>query len=309
MKKSPFSKRGYAPLLETLEDRTLMAGNVTATLAATTGVLTIQGDVANNAIHLTSYNNAGVAMLRVQGDLVITPPAPPDFTSVNGVSFTDFVYTSITSITMNMHVGLGGSNNAGADKITIGKAGTFATPGALLPGFQIPNVLTINLGTGYGVGATPGPGANVVDILGASSPLMPVVTASTTTANVIDIKGPVGSSSFGANGAENITVANISAGAIRVTTSTGNDNIKGTGLNVGAVIINTGTAGNETINLDSSPGDLTAPPRPGIGDLRITTAGGNDNINVGQGTAATAMTSGNVVIARAMATTTLIWVP
>jgi len=291
MKKGILSKRGYAPVVELLEDRTLLSGNVIASLNEINGLLTITGDIGNNAIHLSGYTNAGINYLRVQGDMVITPPAPPDFTTINGVSFTDFVYTSISSININMNTGIAGVN-AGADKISIGTAGSFATPGTPLVGFQIPNNLTINLGTGQGL--APPSGAQSVSILGATTPLTPVITASTTTANIITITG--GNATAG-NGNENITLTNVTAGSVRVTTGTGNDSVSMTGANVGTVIINTGTAGNDTVSLTSSPGDTTPPlPRPAFGQVSITTAGCNDSITVGGGTAATAVTSGNVSI-------------
>src|SRR5262249_3354144 len=92
--------------LEILDDRTLLSGNVTALLNPTTGLLTIAGDIGNNRITIAPSPIAGD--IRVSGDTVVTPPPNPgvDTTTVNSVQFTDFVSSSITSISITMQNGV-----------------------------------------------------------------------------------------------------------------------------------------------------------------------------------------------------------
>ena len=94
-------RRRRMATLETLEDRTLLSGNVTAVLASTTGVLSINGDTGNNKITIepTPGNPLDI---RVLGNVVLTPPTGFDITTVNSVAFTDFMASSITSINITM---------------------------------------------------------------------------------------------------------------------------------------------------------------------------------------------------------------
>src|SRR2546421_473401 len=82
--------------LESLEDRTLLSGIVSAVEDPLTGLLTITGDNGNNAITISQISPG---VLRVAGDVHIPPfPGRPDVTSVDGVAHHDFVLGSISAI-------------------------------------------------------------------------------------------------------------------------------------------------------------------------------------------------------------------
>ncbi|MCI0459284.1 MAG: hypothetical protein L0Z62_20235 [Gemmataceae bacterium] len=81
--------------VETLENRTLLDGNVTAFLDPA-GSLQITGDAADNQFLLAPAPTPG--MIRVSGN-------PGTFTAINGDAFADFSLADITDIIMNLQVG------------------------------------------------------------------------------------------------------------------------------------------------------------------------------------------------------------
>src|SRR5207248_5982501 len=92
--------RGNRPMqravlnVESLEERTLLTGPsgvVTAMLNAKNGQLMLQGDAGNNSTKILA-SPLGGGLIRVSGVA---------FTSINGVTFTDFTLSSITSIMVN----------------------------------------------------------------------------------------------------------------------------------------------------------------------------------------------------------------
>jgi hypothetical protein len=125
LRKRRISRLRRPLVVEYLEDRTLLSGNVLALQDPVTGVLTITGDTANNHITL-SQPSPGV--LRVAGDINIPPPpGRPDVTSVDSVSYHDFVLATVTAINVEML--------DGTDRVT-------------MMGFSIPGNITITAGSG-----------------------------------------------------------------------------------------------------------------------------------------------------------------
>jgi hypothetical protein len=252
------------PRLEVLEDRTLLSGNVLATLNPTTGVLTIQGDIGNNHIHIFSNLTSipGVPLLRVQGDLVTTftlPPTPPDFTSVNAVSFTDFTLSSVTSINIAM---LGGNCSV--------KIGTDIT--GAVHGFDIPKDITITAAGGNdtfnvenvgntGIGAPPGHLLNKVAI-----------------------------SNTGGN--NSVLINNVVAGEVDSTTAGGKDSVTITGhVDIGTVKVVTGD-NDDSVTVNAAPVLSLRPQAFGL--LSIVSGNGNDTENVNGTTAGViTMVAGN----------------
>jgi hypothetical protein len=257
------------PRLEALEDRTLLSGNVLATLNPTTGALTITGDIGNNAIHIWVPNPSpipGVPLLRVSGDTILAftlPPTPPDFTSVNAVSYTDFTLSSVTSISVTML--------AGKDSVKIG-----TTPAGAPAGFDIPNNISITAAGGSdtfnvenvgntGVGAPPGHLLSRVTIINTG-------------------------------GNNTVLVNNVVAGEVDVTTAGGNDAITYQGLDdIGTAKILTGN-GNDNIKVTPNPVLALRPQAVGL--LSILTGDGNNSIlvNTTLGVMSAAAGNGNNVV-------------
>jgi hypothetical protein len=108
--------------VEALEERTLLTGNVLASLNATTGLLTITGDSGNNQFALApASDNTGA--LRITGTA----------TTINGATTADFTLAQVKAITMVLAGGL--------DNVT-------------LTGFSIPGQVTITYGNPQDVFAT-----------------------------------------------------------------------------------------------------------------------------------------------------------
>jgi hypothetical protein len=227
------------------------SGNVLATLNPTTGVLTITGDIGNNAIHIWAPHPSpipGVPLLRVSGDQVFVftlPPSPPGFTSVNATSFTDFTLSSITSININM--------KGGRESVRIG-----TTPAGAPAGFDIPNNITITAAGGNdvfdienvgntGIGAPPGHLLNKVTVVNTG-------------------------------GNNTVLLKNVVAGEVDVTTGAGNDSITYTGTSdIGTAKIVSGN-GNDTIAVTAAPVLALRPQAVGL--LSILAGDGNNAILV-----------------------------
>ncbi len=107
--------------LQPLENRSLMAGDVVATLTPSTGILNITGDAANNSIEIRQLDNGA---LRVSGKYWGGAA-----TKVGGLGFRDFQQVQGIQIDMG----------AGNDQVTIGTTGKV---------IQLSKDLNVNLGTG-----------------------------------------------------------------------------------------------------------------------------------------------------------------
>ena len=197
-------RRRRMATLETLEDRTLLSGNVTATLAPTTGILTIMGDTGNNKITIEPSPIAGD--IRVIGNVVANPP---DATTVNTRTYTDFVASSITSINITM---LNGVTQPGVPPVQPNHSITIigGAPLSTLPGN-----LTITGGT-----------AN--DTIQISN--------FTTDGSVVISESSIATTS------DKVTLTNVNTGLEKITTGIGSDTLNLNGGKVGTMTLNTGGA-------------------------------------------------------------------
>jgi hypothetical protein len=239
--------------VEALEDRTLLTGNVLATLNVNTGVLTINGDIGNNSITIANSPIAGD--LRVTGNInVPPPPALPDATTVNSVPFWDYTLSSITQINITM---LNGN-----DTVIINGGAA---------GLDIPNNINITAGTGADTftlnGGTGGIVANNINI-----------TSGNTTAG---------------NGNTKVSLTNTTAGGVTINTGTGADTVSANGGKVGTMTVNTGVGtANDSVTVQnftsvgSSPGigKLAITTADGTNTISVTnTTMTTDSIIAGNG--------------------------
>src|SRR5579883_1046496 len=253
----PLSTRRTLLNLEALEDRTLLSGNVTATLVPPSGgppgvapgTLQIFGDIGNNNISITE----AAGLITVAGNLVFAPGTPPDITTVNGVHSITFQGSGPNAVT-NIQVSMMNGN----DTVNVGGTG----------GLAIPNNLTITAGSGKDTFSTTGVSASQI-MISAAGPAADVVNMSNTNAGLVMLNTGVG--------ADSIIMNN-----------------NGTANKIGMVTINTGGGG--TTSSDSVTVENFAsvgnPPVSGIGMLSITTpSNGNNKINVTNSTFTTASVS------------------
>jgi hypothetical protein len=263
MKKGLFRPTRRIPRLEVLEDRTLLSGNVTATLNVNTGVLSIVGDIGNNNIQLTQINPFGVPEIRVAGVLNIpaAPPFTPDFTSVNAVSFTDFTLSSITSINIDFTQG-------GNDKVTMGGATT---------GFTLPNNITISQNSA----ANPGTGTYTLTNITANK----ISIANTGGTNKVTLTGvQAGALSVTeGGGADTVTLTGDVVGTATINTGGGGDTVTITASPVGGPPANRPAFGILTVNTGDAPGGTNTISMTGssAGILSFTEgAGKKDNVTL-----------------------------
>jgi hypothetical protein len=260
MKKGLFRPTRRIPRLEVLEDRTLLSGNVTATLNVNTGVLSIVGDIGNNNIQLTQINPFGVAEIRVAGVLSIpaAPPFAPDFTSVNAVSFTDFTLSSITSMNIDFTQG-------GNDKVVMG------TP---VTGFTLPNNITISQNSA----ANPGTGTYTLNNITANK----ISIANTGGKNTVTLNtvqaGSLAVTEGG--GADTVTLNGDVVGTATINTGGGGDTVTIVNSPVGGPPANRPAFGVLTVNTGDAPAGGTntiAMTGSSAGILSFTEGAGTTN--------------------------------
>jgi hypothetical protein len=223
------------PIVEILEDRTLLSGNVVVLFNPLMGSqLIIQGDNGNNAfaIHLTT--DLGVPTLSVTGSSFANPIAPGNVTAINSVpgGTFDAPLAGIGSIRI--------TDGNGTNTIKIGNGGPISIVGNI----------SIAVGTG-------------VDTV--------VFSNVTTSAGAITFTGSGGSS-------DNISMTNVVAGAVTITTGNGNATVSQTNVTLGFDTITTG-AGNDTISITSSMFH-PSPRAYAIGILNVNSGSGNDTISI-----------------------------
>lgn len=197
--------------LEALEDRTLLSGNVIATLDATTGILSISGDAGNNSITISQQPGN---VLQVAGTPVKGPP--PDVTTVNGVKYTNFASTSVTAINIKM---LDGNDTV------------------VMNGASIPGNLTITAGKGKDTFSTTGISANTITIQNTAGPGSDSVTMNNTNAGKVTMNlgtsGDTVSMDNGNNGKGGLKIGTLS---INTGSGTATDSVSITNFaNVGSV--------------------------------------------------------------------------
>jgi hypothetical protein len=137
--------------VEALEERTLLTGNVTASLNAATGLLSITGDTGDNQFTIALSPTSG--NIRISGNAGTS-------TTINGVASADFALAQVNAITMvllngNDNVTVSGFSIAGALTITYGNAAdVFATPNFNASAIN----LVLNAGSGNNNGLMDGVG-------------------------------------------------------------------------------------------------------------------------------------------------------
>jgi hypothetical protein len=125
---------------------------------------------------------------------------------------------------------------------------------------------TILIGNGGPISLT----GNISIVVGSGVDTVAFSNVSTS-AGVISFTGTGGSS-------DNISMSNVVAGAVTITTGNGNATVSQTNVTLGTDTITTG-AGNDTINITSSM--FHPPPRLyAIGILSVNSGAGNDTINI-----------------------------
>lgn len=246
--------------LEALEDRTLLSGNVLATLNPNSGVLTITGDAGNNSI---TISQTAPGVLEVGG--VYKPGSPPDITKVNGRNVVDFNLSAITSLNINM-----GSGN---DTVVMGGAGT--------AGFSVPGSISIMDANGNDSTSLTGISASslsITDGSGSDTISTTGVSASTITINAA---GP---------GNDSVTMNNTNAGSVTTKLGTGADTVnmdnsnggKG-GLKIGTLKIDTSASTvKDSVSITNFASVVSGKNSvPGIGNLTVTSTGSsNHTLNV-----------------------------
>ncbi len=254
----PLSTRRTLLNLEALEERTLLSGNVTATLVPPSGgppgvapgTLLLNGDIGNNNISITEAGG----LITVTGNLVFAPGTPPDLTTVNGVHSISFQGSGPNAVT-NIQVSMMNGN----DTVNVGGTG----------GLAIPNNLTITAGSGKDTFSTTGVSASQITI-SATGPGADTITMTNTNA-----------------GAATLTTG---AGANTITLNNNSSNT----MKIGTVVINAGgggTTSNDSVTVENFA-SVGNPPVSGIGQLIVNTpSNGNNTISVTNTTLTTTMLS------------------
>ena len=229
--------------LDALEERRLLSGNVIATLAPATGILTITGDTGNNSITISSPSGT-TNDLRVAGNtsglpvagVVVKPPVVPtlpESTNVNGVAYTDFALSSVKSIVVTMQ--------NGNDTVNLGTAST---------GFAVPGNVSMAFGAGNDA-----------------------VNSMALTANALTI------SATGA-GNDTLNLTRTTAGGATIATGGGTDGVTLNGGAIGTASITTLATGTLPDAITVENFTAVAPSKTGIGLLSIAAGNGNNTINV-----------------------------
>ena len=117
--------------LESLEDRTLLSGNVNVIFFPGNSQLIVSSQSGNNALQINQTNNLGVPTLTVTGSSFATPVAPGNVTAINSIPGGSFNFP-LSSISQ-LQVTLGNGTNT----LLIGNK----------TGFSLPGNITITVGT------------------------------------------------------------------------------------------------------------------------------------------------------------------
>ncbi len=275
-------KRRTVPLrrtlnVEALEDRTLMTGNVTASLNLS-GTLFITGDGGGlssafpEAVQILDSSPPGLPNLtfRVQG-------RPGTFTSVNGTQFLDFVGSSITSVIANFP-SFGPATFNALDII-----GQF--PGSPTSGTNFAGSVQVTGGVGKTDLSISNVTTNSVSLLTPASTAGASITLNAVKANLL--------TTFTGVGADKYTITGTNLALANLNTDGGNDSVTIAGSGVGSLTANS-TNGNVTYNISGnilskatiSVGSTGA----GTGDDSVTFSGNSifsgALINVGVGNTA-----------------------
>lgn len=280
-------------VIEALEARQLLSGNVTATLAK--GTLTIQGDGGDNVIQIESTTNIG-------GNPTITVANVNNPTSINGHASADFAASAVNNLRINMQ--------NGNDQVYVFVG--------------LPNTVTISVGSGndtVGFGPSSGVGggnqvltANSLSITASSkSATSDSIYVTNSTINALSISTGSGNdivrigidNTGSANGvctigslaidsgngnSKLVTPSNQEAGdtvvvfnstitgSSTINTGSGDDFVELFDSSFGSLTINTHDAGLTAAN--TSGDEIYASSIAVTGAVNITTGAGNDNVYV-----------------------------
>jgi hypothetical protein len=246
-------------LVEALEERTLLTGVVLASIDVPTGRLQVVGSAsADNAFTIAPSPLAG--MLRVSGDAGTA-------TAINGVGFSDFRLSSITSINMTL--------GTGTDKVTF--QGVFGIPGNVNISYNNPaDTFSFTNFT-----------ANSINVLFAgSAAFFPPGAGGTGTGIGTGTGGSTGGTTGGGTGTSGthttgsgnntgllfdpVTLTGVRTGSLVIVTGMGSDSVTLSASTSGATTIITPGAGNDSISISGCT----------LGNLTATAGDGNNVISV-----------------------------
>jgi hypothetical protein len=204
--------------LETLEDRTLLTGNVTVSLGLD-GTLSILGDAGNDSVQILDSSPPGLPNLtvRVQG-------APGSFTAINGVQYLDFAANAIQSIKATF---LNGKNS-------------LQIIGPLPLNNTIPGQVTVTTGTGSNSLIMSNVTANAISFVGNNNTGSDTISLTSVKAGQLVAVTGTGADTF------NLTGSNIAIASL--TTDAGNDQVIIAGSTIGSLTSVSG-AGNDVYNV------------------------------------------------------------
>ena len=275
--------------IERLEERKMLAGNVTAAINAS-GDLVVQGDGESNAIQIeidsvgnvvidglsgTSIDDSGLVGSVVSGDVVINMRGGDDYVVLGGVAGADSSYRSSVPIE-DVRISTGAGNDE-------------ALVGFVYQGLRFAGDVNINAGSGDDYAAVKysdvdgsisisGSGGN--DILGLGESLT----------NEVEIRGGAGDDEarivesqtveqmeINLGGGDNLANVELSAAAgLRISSAGGMDEVFVDGFDAKNSDVTILTGGkNDQITIDEL--------RDG-GDLRVQTAGGDDVVEISDAT-------------------------
>jgi hypothetical protein len=250
--------------VESLEDRTLLTGNVIAgEISLLFGNhLIIQNDGANNNISINLVLDNGVPNIRVQG-APFNAMNPFAATGVNGTTggYIDTPLSSVNTIDINNPAvfGPGGGVVNGNVNIQIGN----------VAGFSIPGNINVFLGTGKDTLSLNKVGANLLTFTSVDH---------TNTSAPDPNFGVIGSAT--ATGSDTVTVTNSIHGEDHIVAGLGQDNITISGQTAGLVYVSTPGPKNDTVSVVNN----TYAPLPRTAALGILSVYmGTDNFSQGTG--------------------------
>lgn len=289
--------------IESLEDRRLLAGNITATFVG--GNLVLRGDAADNAVTIsqTAANKISVLGKSDSGSA----------TTINGLAGPVIFTGTLNSIDADLAGGndqfLVGNNSADVnklnDEILFGRAGSFS--GLASARTIVNNNITFRGGDGFdSVAILADVGGGIFAYLGANNDGVGV-QGSTVKGSIVLEGGAGAQSTFlvrnttvtsqvvinGGLGASRVVVGAGSAAGITINAREGNDSIEVSSSNVGNNVVVSALGGNDSILVSGSMIGGSLRVSSGIGDDNVTidnnsirfdasiiTGAGNDTVQV-----------------------------
>jgi hypothetical protein len=258
------------PRLETLEDRRLMAGNVTATLQG--GTLFLRGDSLDNSVAVSQISATQFAVAGLS-------------TTVNGSSSPFLFNGNIGAIDADFRDGndLFGLSNSSADLLALATELQSGTAGTLTTGTTartpVAGSVNVRMGAGNDAVAIIGQIGGSLNLdLGNGNDAVAVENSSIRKALVVE----------GDDGNDPIRVRNSDVGGLLLLNGgKGNDTLNANNLRAGEIVINAGPGNDDSFVTNSRTShSLTVDSSDGDDDLEIrgSDVGGPVFINQGHGT-------------------------